>query len=169
MRGWVIVLHWVQDNITLIFFGVVVVMFLAAWLVVEAFRSHQSRDEIFRLRQRMYEMERERNFSQTMDGGPVVLPSRWIRVGGAATTSDGGCLLLVQAASPVQKRVMMTVRVDGLPIKKDATMMVGQRIEVGGKSGVYSIELHGAEKNQARFGVSLRTRHSGVPNENGAE
>ncbi len=169
MHGWVMVLHWVRDNITFILFGAIVIIFVAGWLVIEAIRSHQSRDEIFRLRKRMYEMERERNFSQTMDGGPVVLSSRWIRVGGAATSSDGGCLLLVQGASPVQKRVIMTVRVDGLPVKKDATMMVGQRIEVGGKSGVYSIELHGAEKNQARFAISLRTRHAGVLAEYGAE
>jgi hypothetical protein len=158
MRGWFFFLHWVHDHILFILVGGVVVLFIAAWLVAEALRGTTNKDEIYRLRQRLYQLEREKNFSG-MDGGPVVLPSRWIRVGTAATTSDGGCLLLVEAASPVQKRVMMTVRVDGMPVKRSATMMVGQKLRVDGKSGCYSIELFGTEKEQARFAVSLRSRH----------
>ena len=156
MRAWA---YWVHDNITLILFGLVVCMFFVAWLVFEAIRSHSSRDEIFRLRQRLYELEREK-VGRTLGDGPPVLASRWITVGGAATTTDGGCLILVEAVSPLQKRAMMTVRVDGYAAKKNEAILVGQRLEVEGKSGIYLVELHDTDKNQARMGVSLRNRHT---------
>lgn len=158
MRGWIALQYWARDNVILIAFLFIAALFGLAWLIIEALRSHQSRDEIFRLRQRLYELERSRGFT-TLDSGSIVLQSRWIRVGGAATTSDGGCFLLVEAASPIQKKVSMTVRVDGLPAKRNATMAVGQRMEIEGKSGTYSIELHGTEPQQARLNVWLRTRH----------
>ena len=156
MRAWA---YWVHDNITLILFGLVVCMFFVAWLVFEAIRSHKSRDEIFRLRQRLYELEREK-VGRKLGDGPAVLASRWINVGGAATTSDGGCLILVEAVSPFQKRAMMTVRVDGYAAKKSEPILVGQRLEVEGKSGTYLVELHDTDKNQARMAVSLRNRHT---------
>jgi hypothetical protein len=155
MRAWA---YWIHDNITLILFGVVVGMFFIAWLVFEAIRSHSSRDEIFRLRQRLYELERSK-VGRSLSDGPPVLASRWINVGGAATTSDGGCLILVEAVSPLQNRAMMTVRVDGYPALKNEGILVGQRVEVEGKSGTYSVELHDTGKNQARMAVSLRSRH----------
>jgi hypothetical protein len=155
MRAWA---YWIHDNITLILFGVVVGMFFVAWLVFEAIRSHSSRDEIFRLRQRLYELEREK-VGRSLTDGPPVLASRWINVGGAATTSDGGCLILVEAVSPVQKRALMTVRVDGYPALKNEGVLVGQRLEVEGKSGIYVVELHGTAHKQARMAVSLRSRH----------
>jgi hypothetical protein len=155
MRAWA---YWVHDNITMILFGLVVCLLFVAWLVFEAIRSHSSRDEIFRLRQRLYELEREKA-GRTLGDGPPVLASRWINVGGAATTSDGGCLILLEAVSPFQKRALMTVRVDGYPAKKNEPIVVGQRLEVQGKSGTYLVELHGTEKNQARLAVSLRNRH----------
>src|SRR5579883_1286393 len=143
MSGSLQFLRWVHDNITLIFFGAIVAIFVVAWLAFEAIRSHRSRDEIFRLRQRLYQLERDQQFSRSMDAGPIVLSSRWVTVGSAATTSDGGCLIILEAASPFQKRAMMSVRVDGLPAMRNQTLSVGQRLEVGGKSGIYSIELHG--------------------------
>lgn len=159
MRGWISVLHWVHDNIILIFFVVTCGMFLAAWLILEAFRSHRGRDEVFRLRQRLYQIEREQGFVRPTDTGPVVLASRWIGVGAAATTSDGGCLILIEGASPFQKKAVMTIRIDGLPYKRNEAMLVGQRLEAGGKSGTYCIVLHATDQNQARLAVSLRTRH----------
>lgn len=155
LRAWA---YWVHDNITLILFGLVVCMFFLAWLVFEAIRSHNSRDEIFRLRQRLYELEREK-VGRSLTDGPPVLPSRWINVGGAATTSDGGCLILVDAVSPLQKQAMITVRVDGYPAWKRESVVVGQRLETEGKSGTYLLELHDTTKNQARLAVSLRSRH----------
>jgi hypothetical protein len=155
MRAWA---YWVHDNITIILFGLVVCMFFVAWLVFEAIRSHSSRDEIFRLRQRLYELERDRVGRTLSDGSPVLV-SRWINVGGAATTSDGGCFLLVEAVSPLQKRALTTVRIDGYPALKSEPVVVGQRLEVEGKSGTYVVELHDTAKNQARLAVSLRSRH----------
>lgn len=158
MRGWISLQYWVRDNVILIAFLFIAVLFGLAWLVLEALRSHGSRDEIFRLRQRLYELERARGYT-SLDFGSLVLQSRWIKVGGAATTSDGGCFLLLEAASPVQKKVSITVRVDGLPAKRNAMMSVGQRMEIEGKSGTYSIELHATEPQQGRINVYLRTRH----------
>lgn len=168
MRTWYSAIHWIHDNILLIFFLVVCAMFLAAWLILEAFRSHRSRDEIFRLRQRLYTIEREQSFVRPNDSGPMVLSSRWIGVGAAATTSDGGCLILLEASSPFQKRASLTVRIDGLPSKRNEAMLVGQRIEVDGRSGTYSIELHATDQNQARFAVFLRTHHLQYAPESGA-
>ncbi len=156
MRAWA---YWVHDNITLIFFCAVVAMFVVAWLVFEALRSHRSRDEIFRLRQRLYELEHNRYISRSAEEGPVVMESRWIRAGAAATTSDGGCLVLVESVSPLQKRATMTVRVDGYPARKNYAVTVGNRVEIDGKSGTYLVDLHGTEQNQARMCVSLRTHH----------
>lgn len=156
-------LFWVRDNISLILFFLVVAFCGTGWLIFEAVRSQQSRGEVSRLRHRLYELERQRQFGSDLDKGPVVLPSRWIRVGTAATTSDGGCLLLVDAASPLQNRVMLTVRVDGLAVKRNQPMLVGNTLEVSGKSGLYSIEVRGAGKDQARVNVSLRSHHELAP------
>lgn len=159
MRGWISLQYWVRDNVVLIALLFIAVLFGLAWLIIEALRSHASRDEVFRLRQRLYELERAKGYSPGLDFGSLVLHSHWIKVGGAATTSDGGCFLLLEAVSPVQKKVSITVRVDGLPVKRNAMMSVGQRLEIEGKSGTYSIELHATEPQQARVNVYLRTRH----------
>ncbi|MBV8818457.1 MAG: hypothetical protein JO022_08890 [Acidobacteriaceae bacterium] len=158
MRAWYIVLHYVHDHIIYILIAGAVVVVLLLWLTLEGLRNTASKDEIFRLRQRLYQLERERNFAN-MISGPVVMATRWLQVGTAATTTDGGCLLLLEATSPVQKRIRVTVRVDGLPVKRNASMMVGQRLRVNGKSGIYSIEPFGAEKDQARIAVSLLSHH----------
>lgn len=162
MRGWGAVLHWVHDNIFLIFFGAVVVLFVAAWLIAEAFRSHQNRDELVRLRHRVHQMERDQAMPASFGAGPIVLSPRWLIVGSAATTTDGGCFILLEAAWPLQRRAMLTVRVDGLPSQRNASVTVGETIEASGKSGIYSIELHAAESNQARLAISLRAKHAAV-------
>lgn len=159
MGSWISVLHWVHDNITLIFFFVIVAIFVAAWLIFEAFRSHKSRDEVFRLRQRLYELERDRSYVRTNEEGQLVMQSRWISVGAAATTSDGGCLILLESASPLQRKAMITIRIDGLPDRRHDPILIGQRLETDGKSGTYFVELHAVEQNRARFAISLRTRH----------
>src|SRR5260370_7628235 len=93
MRDWTDVLRFARDNITLIVFVVVVAVMAGAWIVFEALRSHKSRDELFKLRMKLREYERERAGAGPKFADPVVLPTRWIRNGGAATTSDGGRLL----------------------------------------------------------------------------
>jgi hypothetical protein len=158
MSGAYQILRWVHDNIVLIYLSMIIAIFGVAWLAFEAIRSHNSRDQIFRLRQRLYQLERDHQSSASLEGGSTVLTSRWVNVGSAATTSDGGCLILLQAASPFQKRAMMSVRIDGLSAINNQTVMVGERLEVDGKSGIYSIELHGTEPKQARLAVALRIR-----------
>jgi hypothetical protein len=157
MHSWYAILRFVHDNITLIFFGLVVAVFVVAWLIVEAFRSHRSRDEIFRLRQRISELERQRLARVSPE--PVVLASRWIRAGTAATTSDGGLFVLVQNVSAAQRRATLSARVDGYQALSNHVVTVGDRAEVNGKLGTYLVEVYGAEGAQVHLGVSLRTRH----------
>lgn len=159
MRGWMHVLRLVHDNIALIFFVLVVALFVVAWLVVEAIRSHQSREEIFKLRRRVVQLEHEGLGARSASPDPVVLPHRWIRIGSAATTNDGGCLILVERVSGTQRRALLTIRVDALPVLKSEPVQVGQRLELIGRSGIYLVELHGIDGIQANIGVSLRSKH----------
>lgn len=159
MRGWIQILRLVHDNITLIVFGLVVAIFVVAWLVMEAIRSHRSRDEIFKLRHRLGQLEQERLATNAISPDPVVLPNRWVRIGSAATTNDGGCLILVEKVSATQRRALLSIRVDGLPVVKSEAVSVGARLELPGKSGTYLIELFGTDIIQAHIGVSLRSKH----------
>ena len=159
MRNGVGILYVLRDNMALVALGVVVLMLLVAWLVFEALRGHGRGNEVSRLRSRLYQLERGQAVNASFGGGPAVLPNRWISVGGAATTSDGGCLVLVEAASPLQRTAMMTVRVDGLPSRRNQSLVVGQKVEVEGKSGTYFVELHAVGQNLVRIGISLRNKH----------
>jgi hypothetical protein len=152
MRAWA---YWVHDNLMLIIFFVLIALILLAWLVLEAVRSHRSRDEILRLRRRLYELERHSDTQ--LRTGPSVLPSRWVRVGSAVTTVDGGCLVLVNSVSPVQRKAVITIRVDGYAARQNEPMFVGSRAELIGKSGIYVVELHATEPRQARLEILLRS------------
>ena len=152
-------LFWVRDHIALIALGLFLAILGVAWLIFAAMRSHRGSDEVLRLRQRLYQLERETGYNRTFDPGPMVLPHRWIAAGSSATTSDGGCFLMVHAASPLQRKVVVTVRIDGLPASTNQTLVVGQRTEFTGKSGAYTLEIQAAEKDRARAGVFLRNRH----------
>ena len=159
MHGWYPILRMIHDNITTIFFVLVVAVFVVGWLIIEAARSHTGRNEIFRLRQRVAELERER-YSGRIAAEPVVLPGRWIRIGSAATTNDGGCLVLVEKVAAAQHRAVITVRIDGLATLKNQQMQAGERLELSGKSGTYVIELYGIDGIQAHLAVMLRSRHA---------
>ena len=89
MRAWFIVLNYVHDHIIYILFAGGAVVLLLFWLTLEGLRNTVGKDEIFRLRQRLYQLERERSFADLISG-PVVMPTRWVQVGTAATTTDGG-------------------------------------------------------------------------------
>ena len=160
LSDWTNLLRFVRDNITLLVFVLVVFIMAGAWVVFEALRSHKSREELFRLRTKLRALEMERaggggpSFSD-----PVVLSSRWIRSGGAATTSDGGCLLFVDRVSAVTRSADLTVRVDGYAVLQKHSLGVGQRVEAGGKYGTYILELCGVEGIQANLAVALRNRH----------
>src|ERR1035438_10885516 len=109
-------LRFVRDNITLLVSLMLVAIMGAAWIVFEAMRSHRRRDEIFALRRKVRELETERASVHPSFGDPVVLSSRWIRSGGTATTSDGGCLLYIDRVLPSVRSAELTVRVDGYPV-----------------------------------------------------
>ncbi len=163
MAGWTILLRTVHDNIALIFSGLVVAVLGVAWLVIAAIRSNRSRDEIFNLRHRITELERERVAARPASGGPlmpVVMPDRWVRIGGAATTSDGGCLILVDGVSAAEHTAQLTVRVDGYPVKRSERLRVGETFELNGKSGIYLVSLYGTDSVQAHLGVGLRSKHA---------
>jgi hypothetical protein len=166
MRAWMILLRIVHDNIGIIFFSLLVAVFGVAWLVIEAIRSHRDRDEIFKLRHRITQLERERIAARPAFPEPVmpvVMPDRWIRVGAAATTSDGGCLILVDNVAPDGHTAQLTIRVDGYAVKRSEPLRVGESFQLSGNSGLYLVSLYGTDVRQAHLGVGLRNRHS-TPN-----
>src|SRR5260370_349833 len=159
MRAWTDVLRFARDNLTLIVFVFVVAIMAGAWIVFEALRSHKSRDELFKLRMKLREYERERAGAGPKFADPVVLPTRWIRTGGAATTSDGGCLLYVDSVSADARSAIVTLRVDRYAVLQRQGVNVGQRLEAHGKYGTYILELCAVEGIQANVAVALRNRH----------
>jgi hypothetical protein len=160
MREWITLLRFVRDNITLIVFLSVAGVFIAGWVILEAFRSTHNRDEVFRLRQRLSELERERVTGYAGPSpDPVVLSPRWLRRAGAATSADGGCLVVLEGTSPLQNRAVFTVRVDGEAVVRSQGMRVGERLEAEGKSGVYLLSLYGVEGVSAHLSIALRNKH----------
>ncbi len=155
-------LFWVRDHIALIAIGLFFAILGVAWLVFAAMRSYRGNDEVLRLRQRLYQLERETGLNRAFDPGPAVLPQRWIDAGATATSSDGGCFLMMHASSPLQRKIVLTVRIDGVPTRTHHTFVAGQRTEFTGKSGVYTLEIHSVEKNRARAAVFLRSLHMGT-------
>jgi hypothetical protein len=153
------VLRFVRDNITALVSLAVVAIMGAAWIVFEALRSHQRRDEVFALRRRVTELETERASTHPSSGDPVVLSSRWIKSGGAAATSDGGCLLYIDRVSPAVRSAQLTVRVDGYPVLENHSIKSGERLEAAGKNGTYVLELYAVEGIQAHLAVALRNHH----------
>jgi hypothetical protein len=159
MREWEQLLRFVRDNITLLVFLGVVAIMAAAWIIFEALRSHSRRDEVFALRRRVMELETERASTQPSFGDPVVLSSRWIRSGGAATTSDGGCLLYVDRVLPAVRSAELTLRVDGYAVLQNHPIRSGERLEADGRNGTYVLELYAVEGIQAQLAVALRNHH----------
>jgi hypothetical protein len=167
MLDWRHLFRLVHDNIAILFFGLVVAVFALAWLVIEAYRSHRSRDEIFKLRRRISTLERERVMATlavpTTD--PMVLTARWVRMGSAATTTDGGCLVMVDRVFPQQRRVVLTLRVDGYPALSGHSAVAGERVEVNGKYGTYILQVFSVEGIQTQLAVWLRSHHAGAVSE----
>ena len=50
MLDWRHIFRLVHDNIAILFFALVIAVCGLAWLMIEAYRSHRSRNEIFKLR-----------------------------------------------------------------------------------------------------------------------
>lgn len=159
MREWTDVLRFVRDNVTLLVFVVVVAVMASAWILFEVLRGHKSRDELFRLRRKLAELERERAGAGPVFRDPLVLSSRWVGAQRAATTSDGGCLLYVDKVLPATGSADVTVRVDGYPVHQNRNIRIGERLEASGKYGTYILELCGVEGSQANVAIALRNRH----------
>jgi len=166
MQDWHSFARAARDYFPLILFGLLVLVLLVAWGVFEAFRRVSNQGELSNLRRKVDELEAARAYSyrasptkSTDVPQETVLPPRWVRRGAAATTSDGGCLLIVDALAPGRRVASITVRVDGWPgVSHD--LRQGHSVEVTGNMGTYSIELAGVNTLEACVGVTLTSRHA---------
>jgi hypothetical protein len=167
MQDWLAFARAARDYFPLILLGLLALVLLSAWVVFEAFRSATSRQsELTRLRRKVDLLEAERAYSYRASPAvagdapqEMVLTPRWVGRGAAATTSDGGCLLIVDAVTPGRKAAFITVRVDGWPgVRHD--IRVGHPCEVLGNMGTYTLELDSVNSMGALVGVTLRSRHA---------
>jgi hypothetical protein len=152
-------LRFVRDNITLLVFVVLLTIVGGAWIVFEALRSHKNREEVEKLRRRLSEVTQERATPRPTFSDPMVLSSRWVRSGTAATTTDGGCLLYVNKVSASSGFADLTIRIDGYAVLENHSIGVGERLEASGKFGTYILELSAVDGVQANVAVALRNRH----------
>lgn len=166
MQDWHYLGQGVHDNITLILLILLVSGFLCGWLVFQTLRSAEDRGELVRLRRKLRDLEVDRahaysNKSNTEPAGdPLVLTPRWVRKGGAATTSDGGCLVIVEDTAASSRTAVLTVRVDGLAVCTHQKVRGGEPLMVQGNMGAYTVQITNVEPLQAMVAVSLRSRHA---------
>ncbi len=165
MEDWHSFARTVRDYFPEILFGVLVLVLLAAWAVFETFRRTSSVSELSRLRRKVDELEAARAYSYRATPtsadeavGEVVLPARWVRRGAAATSSDGGCLLIVDTVTPGRRGASITVRVDGWPGVRHEVRQ-GHSFDVTGNMGTYNVELAGVNTQEACLSVTLKSRH----------
>jgi hypothetical protein len=152
-------IRFVQNNITLLLALTILFTMASAWIVFEALRSHRSRKVVFQLRRKLSQLELERTTLVADFNDPMVLSRRWIRIGTAATTSDGGCLVYIDKIQPAIRTVELTVRVDGDAILQNHPVRAGDRLEASGKYGTYILRLYETEAIQANLAIALRSRH----------
>jgi hypothetical protein len=156
---WLSSLRFVRDNPALLVFVVLLTIIGGAWIVFEAVRGHKNKEEVSRLRRRLSEINQERTAPKPRFTDPVVLSSRWIRSGAAATTTDGGCLLVINRVSAASSFADLTIRIDGYAVLENHSVGVGERLEATGKFGTYVLELSAVDGVQANVAVALRNRH----------
>ena len=159
MGNSVTVLKFVQDNLLLVVTVCLGGIALLAWGLIEAFRTERHHEEMLRLRERLYLLEREGTSGARFRPDPLVLSRRWIRSGGAATTLDGGCLVYIERVLPQQNRAMLTIRVDGFAVQQGYALRTGDTFEVEGKSGIYVLQMAGVDGIQASLQIALRSKH----------
>lgn len=80
----------------------------------------------------------------------------------AATTTDGGCLVMVDRVFPPQRRAVLTLRVDWYPALSGHSAVAGERLEVSGKYGTYILQIFGLEGILTQLAVWLRSHHAGA-------
>lgn len=146
----------VRDHFLLIagFCGVGLVFL--GWALIEAFKSNQHGDEILRLRQRLYELERDSSAGESRNPDPIVLSRRWANSGSALTSTDGGCLLIIERVVAAQRLAVFTIRVDGLPVYQSHAIRCGETLELPGRSGTYLLRLWEVDGIQVGLSVALR-------------
>jgi hypothetical protein len=160
MPTWIVMLRFVRDNITLVAFFLVLFILGAAWIVFEAYRGYRSRAELDALRRTVRDLKTAQPSPARPSPDPVVLTSRWVQSGQAATTSDGGCLVMIDRVSPALDCADLTVRIDGATCLQNHKLRVGQNLEAKGKFGTYTLELSSVEGLQAKVAIALRNRHN---------
>ena len=166
MEDWHSFARVARDYFPLILFGLLALVLLAAWAVFELFRHNSSQSELSRLRRKVDELEAARAYSYRASPAnsldvpqDIVLPPRWVRRGAAATTSDGGCLLIVESVTPGRRAAGITARIDGWPgVRHD--LHVGHPLEVSGNLGTYTVELEAVNTQEACVAVTLKSRHA---------
>src|SRR5579885_1685873 len=138
MQGWQPIGQGFRDNIALILTILVVGGFLAGWLIFQTFLGAEDRREIRRMRRKLRDLETERAHAYSAPSrtrteealvDPVVLEPRWVRKGGAATTSEGGWLIILIDTIPRADTAVVTVRVDGLPVHTNHTLRSGRLLK----------------------------------------
>jgi hypothetical protein len=166
MGEWIGFARAARDYFPLILFGLLAVVLLVAWLLFEAFRRNAGKDEVRGLRRKVDRLEAARAYSYraSSTAAPdvpheLVLSPRWVSRGTAATTSDGGCLLIVDAVIPGRRTASITVRLDGWPGERHDVRM-GHPLELTGKLGTYTLEVENVGAIEALVGVTLRSRHA---------
>lgn len=162
MRTWLPLVRFVHDHqlFVALFCGAGVIVVL--WILVELFRKDEDRESILRLRQRLYEIERDRSAPSVGNADTLLLTPRWIRSGAAATTSDGGCLIYIERVLANQSRALLTVRVDGYAVKQGHLMRTDQSLEVEGKAGIYVVRMPAVDGINAYISVAWRNRYIGA-------
>jgi uncharacterized membrane protein YciS (DUF1049 family) len=166
MDNWHYVAQGVHDSFTLILVILLACGFLVGWLVFQTLRSAETRGEMVRLRRKLNDLEVERAHAYSSATAspvalvdPVVLSLRWIRKGAAATTSDGGCLVIIDDVAPQAKTALMTVRVDGAAVLVRHKVRRGHPLQAEGTMGTYTVQVAAVEPLRTMVGVSLRSRH----------
>lgn len=153
MLPWDKILRVMAENLAFVVSLAAALVFSACWLVMEAMRGRRSRDEIYRLRRRIHELEQGRPAPSRAPA--AVLSPRSLRPGAAATTSDGGCLVLLERILPALT-AEFTIRVDGYAVLQHHPVSNGAQIQVSGKCGDYIISVHALDRSQAQVGVVLQ-------------
>ncbi|HVT92468.1 MAG TPA: hypothetical protein VHD76_06455 [Bryobacteraceae bacterium] len=159
-------IRFVRENLPILMFVFLLVVLAGGWVVFESARSLLRRDDVDKLRRRVEELEREQarltnpTLARRVSTDPVVLTTRWVSKGRAATSSDGGCLVLVDEVIPARLSALLTVRVDGEPAHQRYPFQSGECVEVEGKFGFYTVEVGAISGDRVQVTGWLRSRHS---------
>ena len=157
----------IHESITLIIVLLVACGLLAGWLIFHTLRAAETRGEMVRLRRKLADLELERANSYANRPGssdvfldPVVLTPRWITKGNAATTTDGGCLLIIDDVAHQAHTAVVTLRVDGIAIHIRHRVHAGHGLHAEGSMGTYTVQISAVEPLRAMVAISLRNRHA---------